>query len=462
MFSIIEVFFMVLNTNYFELAKEDWSKVDFGDKRLNERAILIGTEFLNNPFVSPPKMMKSFKATKAFYRFMDSDKVSHEKLITTHVTKSKNKLIENKIILAIQDSMTISLNRNYDIEGLYTVGGSKNNNAEGILIHNTISVIPYDHYGIIDGLLHQIVHKRKPKEERNKDNNDSILWTKSIAAVGIAPKDTTVIDVMDRGADMLKVMNSSLKHNHEFIIRAKHNRLLDEKNANSLFDFVKRLPVAGHTFLDVQANKGRKKRIAKLNISFSKITLPKTKNEKDNPPVNCSVIQVLETDCVDNQEPLKWFILTSLDVRTLNDALKIVKYYSFRWIIEEYHKCMKTGFRLEQTQLKKLQRIENLLGFIAISSVKLLQLRDIVRNNPEAEAQEYVEKEDINIVRAYYKIEKKEMTIDRFLRYIAQMGGFLNRKNDGNPGWQSIWEGWKFFLGMKEGVKLQKEGLIYG
>jgi len=61
-----------------------------------------------------------------------------------------------------------------------------------------------------------------------------------------------------------------------------------------------------------------------------------------------------------------------------------------------------------------------------------------------------------------YKIEKKEMTIDRFLRYIAQMGGFLNRKNDGNPGWQSIWEGWKFFLGMKEGVKLQKEGLIYG
>ena len=194
---------------------------------------------------------------------------------------------------------------------------------------------------------------------------------------------------------------------------------------------------------------------------FSKITLPQTENN-NNLPLNCSIVHVFETGCADNQEPLEWFILTSLDVKTFDEALKIVKYYSFRWIIEEYHKCMKTGFRLEQTQLKKLQRIENLLGFIAVSAVKLLQLRDIVRNDPSADAQEYVEKTDVDIVRAYYKIEEKDMTIDQFLRNIAQMGGFLNRKSDGNPGWQSIWEGWKFFLGLKEGVRLQKEGLICG
>ncbi len=75
MLSILGVIFMAVSTNYFKLAKEDWYDVEFGDKRLNERATLISMEFLNNPFVSPPKMMKSFKATKAFYRFMDSDKV---------------------------------------------------------------------------------------------------------------------------------------------------------------------------------------------------------------------------------------------------------------------------------------------------------------------------------------------------------------------------------------------------
>ncbi len=459
MLSILEVIFVALNTTYFKLAKEDWSDVEFGDKRLNERATRISAAFMRNPFVSPPKMMKSFKATKAFYRFMDSDKVSHEKLISAHIMNSKEKLTEHKIILAIQDSMTISLDRNYEIEGLYNVGGRNGNSAEGILIHNTISVIPYNDYGIIDGLLNQTIHKRKPKEERNKDNNDSVLWMRSIDAIGTTPN-TTVIDVMDRGADMQKVMNCSLEHDHEFIIRAKHNRSLEENSGDYLFDFAKRQPVAGHTSLDIQANAGRKKRTAKLNVSFSEITLPKRWNDESK--INCSIVHVFETGCADDQEPLEWFILTSLDIKTFDDALKIVKYYSFRWIIEEYHKCMKTGFRLEQTQLKKLKRIENLLGFIAVSSVKLLQLRDIVRNNPTANAQEYVEKEDVAIVGAYYKIEKKDMTIDQFLRNIAQMGGFLNRKSDGNPGWQSIWEGWKFFLGLKEGVKLQKEGAICG
>ena len=54
------------------------------------------------------------------------------------------------------------------------------------------------------------------------------------------------------------------------------------------------------------------------------------------------------------------------------------------------------------------------------------------------------------------------MSIGTFLRYIAQMGGFLNRKSDGNPGWQSIWEGWKFFLTLKEGARLFNKEETYG
>ncbi|MBU1976969.1 MAG: IS4 family transposase [Nanoarchaeota archaeon] len=450
---------MTQNTKYFELVKEDWSSINFGDKRLNERAITIGGKFLQNPFVSPPKMMKSLKDIKAFYRFMDSDKVSHEKLITSHVSNSRHKLLDSKITLAIQDTTTISLDRNYEIEGLYQVGGKNNCKAEGILAHNTISVTPYEKYGVVEGLIHQIIHERLPKNERTKENNDNSLWIKSIEAIGLAPVNTTIIDVMDRGGDILDIMNSSRKYNHEFIIRAKHNRFLNKELGN-LFNFAKTLQVKGQRLLDVQGNKGRKRRIAKLNISSAKIVLPKTST--DNNSVNCSIVRVFEVDCPDNQEPLEWFILTSLEVENFDDALKITKYYSYRWIIEEYHKCMKTGFRLEKTQLKSLKRIENLIGFIAVSSIRLLQLRDIVRHNPETDAKDYVEKEDINIIRAYYKVEKREMTIDRFLRYIAQMGGFLNRKSDGNPGWESIWEGWKFFLGMKEGIQLYKRGLTCG
>jgi len=82
---------MSQNTNYFELARNDWAKLEFGDKRLNNRAITIASKFLKNPFSSPPKMMKNFKDIKAFYRFMDSDKVTHEKLTSNHTKKIKRK-----------------------------------------------------------------------------------------------------------------------------------------------------------------------------------------------------------------------------------------------------------------------------------------------------------------------------------------------------------------------------------
>jgi hypothetical protein len=442
-------------TQCFRYAKDDWSDVNFGDKRLNNRAIKIGTRFLRNPFFSPPKMLKSFKELKAFYRFMDSDKVSHEKLISPHVNRKLTEISKQKIILAVQDSTTITLNRDYEIEGLYSVG-----NTQGVVIQNTISIIPFSDYGIIDGLLHQIIHKRKPKEERTKDDNEIQLWTESIKAIGKPPKGTVIIDIMDRGADAAEVIHESMRNSHEFIIRAKMNRCIKDEDYHHLFELGESLPVAGQTTLEIQGNKGRKKRKAKLNISFSRVILPSPKRRKQLHPVKCNLVRIYEVDTPDNQDPLEWFLLTSLEVTTLKDALKIAKFYSYRWIIEEYHKCLKTGFRIEETQMKELRRIESLIAFISVSSVKLLQMRDIVKHDPNASALKYVEDEDVKIVKAYYDLTFDKMSIEQFLRYIAQMGGFLNRKSDGNPGWQSIWEGWKFFMGLKEGARLYKEKLM--
>lgn len=442
---------------YVELSKEEWSTVDLGDQRLTDRAVKIGAKFLQNPFVSPPKMLKSPKDLKAFYRFMDSDKVSHTTLIHPHTEKAKKVISQQSVILSIQDSTTLTFKRNYEIEGLYDVG-----NIPGLVIHNTISVIPHNNYGIISGLLHQIINRRIPKEKRAKGNTEIKLWTESIKAVGNPSEKTTIIDVMDRGADAAEVMNCSLENQHEFILRAKYDRYVKDDEHKYLFEYAKSLQVMGQKTLKVQASNGRKKRKAKLNIAYSKITLKSPKNQQQFSPVNCNIIHVYEKDTPDSQEPLEWFLLTSLEVNTFEDAKKVIRYYTYRWIIEEFHKCLKTGFRIEQTQMKELQRIESLLGMISVSSVKLLQMRDLAKRNPNEDALKYVSGEDIKIVRAYYKTnETTQMKIGTFLRYIAQMGGFLNRKSDGNPGWQSIWEGWKFFLTLKEGVKLSKE-VTYG
>jgi hypothetical protein len=39
------------------------------------------------------------------------------------------------------------------------------------------------------------------------------------------------------------------------------------------------------------------------------------------------------------------------------------------------------------------------------------------------------------------------------IRSLARLGGFIGRKQDGEPGWQTIWRGWQRLMWMREGVE---------
>jgi len=41
-----------------------------------------------------------------------------------------------------------------------------------------------------------------------------------------------------------------------------------------------------------------------------------------------------------------------------------------------------------------------------------------------------------------------------FLRGVAQLGGFLARKSDRDPGWQTLWKGWSVLMTLVEGYEL--------
>ena len=233
------------------MACEDWSDADFGDKRLNERAIRIGAAFLRCPFASPPKMLRNKKDIKGFYRFMDSETVTHERLVRPHIVVARQQLAKHPVVLCVQDSTTITFERNYEIEGLYDVG-----NIPGVLIHNTIAVIPYENFAIVDGLLGQTILKRKPKSERGIDDNEIRLWMDSIRSIGNPPEGTILVDVMDRGADALEVMHCSKDNGHDYVLRAKYDRLLGEHG--NLFEFARALPSAGGYNVKIQGRGGKK------------------------------------------------------------------------------------------------------------------------------------------------------------------------------------------------------------
>src|SRR3954464_6063550 len=152
-------------------------------------------------------------------------------------------------------------------------------------------------------------------------------------------------------------------------------------------------------------------------------------------------------------DSLEWLLLTTRPVETLDQALEIISWYSQRWTVEELHKAWKTGCRAEQRQLEEADRLVPLLGALAIVAVRLLGLRDAARRDGGAPAD--VPETTIRILAAKLQQPADGFTTNRdFLRGVARLGGFLARKSDGEPGWQTIWKGWVVLMILVEGYEL--------
>src|SRR5690606_14959552 len=144
-------------------------------------------------------------------------------------------------------------------------------------------------------------------------------------------------------------------------------------------------------------------------------------------------------------EPIHWVLLTSLPVATFDEAWAIIGHYELRWLVEEYHKALKTGCCTESRQLKTAGRLEALVGLTSVVAVRLLQLKSLARTSPHVPAQSVVPRIWLKMLKLARKNLNRvhDLTVGQFYREVAKLGGFLGRKSDGQPGWITIWRGWE-------------------
>jgi hypothetical protein len=330
--------------------------------------------------------------------------------------------------------------------------------TSGVILHNILAVNPSSKHPSVIGVLDQWIHNRKySKDEEWKETE---LWKEASSRINLDITKTKVVEVMDREGSVFDIMKHCLSLGHEFLIRTKGNKYVKNPFRHKIIEAGSKVIAAGNIEIDIQKKEGQKKRKAKLEVKYLPIEVPGPHGRKDE-YIDCNLVQVVEVNPPENQEPLSWYLLTSVEVNSLEDALKIIEWYRYRWIIEEYHKCIKTGCNVESKQLKSSFRIENYLGIAGIIAVKLLQIRDLMRINPNELANRIVDPLSLKIIKNYHKIDK-ELTIKEFYILVAKMGGFLNRKSDGNPGWQTLWKGQLQLFWMVEGVKVLLGNETYG
>jgi hypothetical protein len=62
----------------------------------------------------------------------------------------------------------------------------------------------------------------------------------------------------------------------------------------------------------------------------------------------------------------------------------------------------------------------------------------------------------VKILRKQYPCIGKQPKARDVLRAVAQLGGFLGRKSDGNPGWITLWRGMRELMLLEQGYLLSK------
>jgi hypothetical protein len=447
--------------------REQFEGVELPDLRLIKRLEKIACKMMAKPNSSIPQQNEKWKDIKATYRFYDSKEVEFLKLIQPHIKQTKKKSAKMQQILAIQDTCFISYGHHASVEGLSNIGGEKAS-GRGIILHSSLAVDPSKKQPEVIGLLDQYIHHRTKKVDEDKINlekkrkwKESKIWEETSQRSTIKGYNTQIIEVMDREGDMFDIMKNCLSLGHDFLIRAKNNRVLEGLSKNKLLDFVETLKSSGTIKLDIRKRPKQMPRKALLNVSFSRVKILGPKSRK-NEDIECNVVYVIEKYPPENQEPLKWILLTSIEVNSFEDACQIIEWYKCRWIIEEYHKGIKSGCKVEEKQLKTVERLENFLGVANIIALRLLKLRDFARNMPHISAKKVIEPLKVDILMKYNGIQKDDITIKEYYREVAKIGGFIGRKSDGEPGWQTLWKGEVQLTFMLMGAKITLVGKTYG
>ena len=143
---------------------------------------------------------------------------------------------------------------------------------------------------------------------------------------------------------------------------------------------------------------------------------------------------------------MQWVLLTSESAHKFADAWRVIGWYEKRPLIEEFHKCLKTGCRVEARQYRTGDRLAPIIGMLSVVAVRLLQLKMVARQEPERPAAGVVPTNWLAALPRVLRRPKPVVTVRDFFRGLAGLGGFLGRKSDGEPGWQTVWNGLETLL----------------
>jgi hypothetical protein len=438
--------------------KKEWAEEEFGranlrDKRLTERLVQLASVLGEQPSGSLPEASGSPAMLKAAYRFFDNEWVTPEEMLKSHIEATQRRMASVKIVLAVQDTTYLDWSSHEATEGLGPLGSEK---QKGMLAHTTLALteerVPL-------GILAQKVwvrdaetykqledHKKRPIAEK-----ESKKWLESLEAVEAARKScpqTQFVSVGDREADLYDLFVEKRSVGVELLVRAAMDRRVAEEEGH-LWAALEATPVAAHTEITVPPRNGEEGRTASLEIHWREVTLcpPRKRAKEKLATVRVWAVWAIEKCPPEKVKPVEWLLLTTVPIASTADALQRLAWYACRWGIEVWHKILKSGCQIEARQLETAERLKRCLTLYDVIAWRVLYAIMLSRATPNLACSALLSEAEWQAL--YCTIHHTTVlpsqvpTLAQAVVWIAKLGGFLNRKNDGHPGVSTLWKGFQ-------------------
>jgi len=432
-------------------AEEELGTVRLYDERLRQRLYTVVQDFYSRPLANIPEACQSKARTVGAYRLFQNKKVTMDVVLTPHTESTIERIKEHPVVLAPQDTTTLSYNTHPMTESLGPIN-TAGHQGVGLILHDTLAFTEEGTpLGILDAQCWardpQVKGKRKRRQGVPIEQKESMKWVRSFQKVAEVQKrcpQTMLVSMGDRESDIYELFQEASKDpcGPKLLIRANKARQRHVEQ-EFLWNWMNRRKVAGSVKIHIPRSGSRKARDTWVDIRFSKVTLTPPPRFS-GPALAVWAVYVVEREKI-VPEPIEWMLLTTVEVNSVREARKRVEWYSGRWGIEVYHRTLKSGCRIRDRQLATADRLESCLGIDMVVAWRILHLTRLGRETPNVPCTVLFKDIEWKALCCYVNespmTPKNPPTLSQAIRMVGAIGGHLGRKGDGPPGTQTLWRG---------------------
>lgn len=447
---------------------EDWAGREFGgaklgDARLAKRLVSIAALKSTQPTEPFLKCADGRSAdVQGYYRFIehpDKDSVNMAGILRAHVERTVKRLRGHRRVLCPQDSTDLDFTQLEDSCADLGRTGKNQHGAQsyGLRLHSTLAL---DAEGLPLGIVAGECLAREFREGVNRnarkelpiEEKESYRWLKSVMACeDIADQlpGVKMVCMADREGDIFEVLQHRQRTGKvEMLVRAAQNRSVGE--GTHLFGKVAAMPEAGRLSITLPRRRDRRLHTVspevELSIRFAAVVIPLPKGRKlpDKTPVDVWIVHALEDNPPPDTSPIEWRLISSEPVGSFERACQCVREYGYRWRIEEWHKVLKSGCKVEDIIAGNALTIERIVAINMVIAWRIMLMTLLGRKCPNLPPGVLFSDIELKILTCFAKRDRYEPpdTLHQAVVLMAMLGGYRNRKRDPPPGNKVLWRGY--------------------